>query len=146
MIRKFPKELFVFKLMPHVGKKGPFGSQLFYFLYRLLYAEVGPVGFVPQRAEYKKIKPRELFVGILGDGAAVRNVTERPDPVAEYLPVVMIDVDWLYPDSLEPDLPVYLLEVKLGFSSRGGEGIEYVGEVPLYVAEGNGVCVTVYIH
>ena len=121
MIREFPNELFIFKLMSHVGKKGPFGSQFLYFLYRLLYVEVCPVGFVSQRSEYQKFKPLELFVGLLGDCAAVRNVTERPDPVAEYLPVVVIDLYGLYPDSLEPDLPVYLLEVKPGFPPAAGK-------------------------
>ena len=67
--------------------------------------EVGPVGFVPQRAEYKKIKTLELLIGVLRDGAAVRKVGKRPDPVAQYLPVVVIDVNWLYRYFLESDFP-----------------------------------------
>ena len=122
MIREFREELFILKLTPHVGKKGPFGSQLFYFLYRLLYVEVCPVGLVSQGAEYQEVKPLEFFIGFLGDGAAVRKVTERPDPVAEYLPVVMIYVYGLYPDSLEfYYFPGYLLEVKPGFSPAAGK-------------------------
>ena len=53
MIRKLRQESFILKLMSHVGKKSPSGPQLLYFTYRLFYVEVGPVGFVPQRAEYQ---------------------------------------------------------------------------------------------
>ena len=53
MIRKLRHESFILKFMSHVSEKCSFGSQFFYFFHRLFYVEVGPVGFVPQRAEYQ---------------------------------------------------------------------------------------------
>ena len=78
-------------------------------------------GFVPQCAEYQEIKPRELFIRALRYGAAIRKVGERPDPVAEYLPVVVIDINGLYSDFLELDFPVYLLKFSLGFPPAAGK-------------------------